>query len=170
MRNFHKFEKSRDNRGSGGGHFSGGRFGGGGRKFGGHGGSPRPMYPATCSRCGQNCEVPFKPTGERPVFCKKCFQSQGGPGPRFAPKSFSGGRGAGQVGSQAIGIASGPASSGVAKAQFDSLNAKLDKILAMLAATKAAETSPVAGLEIKNKKPVAKKITASAKKSRAKKK
>ena len=34
---------------------------------------PREMHKATCSECGQECEVPFKPSDGRPVFCKDCF-------------------------------------------------------------------------------------------------
>jgi len=33
----------------------------------------RPMYAVICYGCGENCEVPFKPSGNRPVFCRKCF-------------------------------------------------------------------------------------------------
>lgn len=32
-----------------------------------------PMHKATCSDCGRACEVPFRPTGEKPVFCRDCF-------------------------------------------------------------------------------------------------
>lgn len=32
----------------------------------------REMHKAVCSKCGKNCEVPFKPTEGRPVFCKEC--------------------------------------------------------------------------------------------------
>ncbi|MBN1274725.1 hypothetical protein JXA12_00325 [Candidatus Woesearchaeota archaeon] len=35
---------------------------------------PREMHKATCSECGKECEVPFKPTDGRPVYCKDCFQ------------------------------------------------------------------------------------------------
>lgn len=47
-----------------------GNRGGGGfrRDFG-----PREMHKATCSECGAECEVPFKPTEGRPVFCKDCY-------------------------------------------------------------------------------------------------
>ena len=31
------------------------------------------MYKAKCTRCGEECEVPFEPDNERPVLCKKCF-------------------------------------------------------------------------------------------------
>jgi CxxC-x17-CxxC domain-containing protein len=43
---------------------------GGGGGFGG----PREMHPAKCSDCGKDCEVPFKPTEGRPVYCRDCFQ------------------------------------------------------------------------------------------------
>jgi len=26
-----------------------------------------------CSDCKKECEVPFKPSGDRPVYCKECF-------------------------------------------------------------------------------------------------
>ena len=34
---------------------------------------PREMHKATCSDCGKECEVPFKPTEGRPVYCNECF-------------------------------------------------------------------------------------------------
>ena len=34
---------------------------------------PREMFKATCAECGKECEVPFKPSGDRPVYCKECF-------------------------------------------------------------------------------------------------
>jgi CxxC-x17-CxxC domain-containing protein len=36
------------------------------------------MHHATCADCGDGCEIPFKPTGNRPVFCSDCFDKQGG--------------------------------------------------------------------------------------------
>jgi CxxC-x17-CxxC domain-containing protein len=29
-----------------------------------------------CSDCGKECEVPFKPSGDRPVYCKECFSKR----------------------------------------------------------------------------------------------
>ena len=53
----------------------GGRGGGrGGFGRGGGFGGPREMHKAVCSDCGQECEVPFKPTEGRPVYCRDCFQ------------------------------------------------------------------------------------------------
>ncbi len=68
--------------GRGGGGFRGERgegrsFGGGGFRSGGGGGGfsgPREMHKAVCSSCQQECEVPFKPTEGRPVYCRDCFQ------------------------------------------------------------------------------------------------
>ena len=33
---------------------------------------------AICSQCHKECEVPFKPTGDRPVYCSDCFSKQEG--------------------------------------------------------------------------------------------
>jgi CxxC-x17-CxxC domain-containing protein len=34
---------------------------------------PREMHKTTCSECKKDCEVPFKPTAGKPVFCKECY-------------------------------------------------------------------------------------------------
>lgn len=34
---------------------------------------PREMHKATCAECKEECEVPFKPSGDRPVYCRDCF-------------------------------------------------------------------------------------------------
>lgn len=72
--------RSGGNYSSGGGGYSGGSGGGysGGRggSRGGFGGGPRQMFPAVCASCGQQTEVPFKPSGNRPVYCRECFQAQ----------------------------------------------------------------------------------------------
>jgi CxxC-x17-CxxC domain-containing protein len=45
-------------------------FDGGGRRFDS---GPREMHDAVCSECGQACQVPFKPTEGKPVYCRDCF-------------------------------------------------------------------------------------------------
>ena len=35
--------------------------------------SQREMYPATCAACGAETQVPFRPSGARPVYCSDCF-------------------------------------------------------------------------------------------------
>lgn len=37
---------------------------------------PREMHKAVCSECGQECEVPFKPTEGKPVYCKECYMKR----------------------------------------------------------------------------------------------
>ncbi|MBU4256022.1 MAG: hypothetical protein L6265_03830 [Thermoplasmatales archaeon] len=36
--------------------------------------SPREMHKATCADCKKECEVPFKPSGDKPVYCRECYQ------------------------------------------------------------------------------------------------
>jgi len=42
----------------------------------GFGNSSREMFKATCAACKKPCEVPFKPSGDRPVYCKECFSKK----------------------------------------------------------------------------------------------
>ncbi len=35
--------------------------------------SQREMYPAVCAACGVDTMVPFRPSGDRPVYCSDCF-------------------------------------------------------------------------------------------------
>ena len=66
-----------DSGGSGysGGGYSGGGYSGGGRS-GGYSSGPREMFSATCSSCGKEALVPFRPSGAKPVYCSDCFQTQ----------------------------------------------------------------------------------------------
>ena len=70
--------------------------GGGGYGGGGGGGSyssgPRQMYPAKCASCGRDTEVPFQPRGDRPVYCRDCFQQQQTSGGYGGGRGGSGGR------------------------------------------------------------------------------
>jgi CxxC-x17-CxxC domain-containing protein len=60
----------RDDRGSRGGGRSSGGFGGGRSSSG------RPeMFPAVCDQCGKDCQVPFRPSGDKPVYCSECFEN-----------------------------------------------------------------------------------------------
>jgi CxxC-x17-CxxC domain-containing protein len=59
---------------SGAGYSSSGGAGGYGASRGGGGSrGPREMFAATCSSCGQETEVPFRPTSGKPVYCSACF-------------------------------------------------------------------------------------------------
>jgi len=68
------FRKNKPQRSFGGNRDGGNRrFGGNNNRFGND--RPREMHKATCSDCGKECEVPFKPTGDKPVRCRECFQA-----------------------------------------------------------------------------------------------
>lgn len=79
------------------------------------------MHRAVCDECGRECEVPFKPTGDRPVYCNNCFKKNESGGPkrseRDSGKSYGG---------------SHSGNSGDFQKQFDILNKKLDQILKAL--------------------------------------
>jgi len=36
---------------------------------------PREMHKAVCAECGKECEVPFKPDGSKPVYCRECYSN-----------------------------------------------------------------------------------------------
>jgi len=56
----------------------------------------REMFDAKCGDCGTDCQVPFQPKQDRPVYCRECFQNhkpeprQGG---RFGGRSGGNDRG-----------------------------------------------------------------------------
>jgi CxxC-x17-CxxC domain-containing protein len=127
---------NRDNRGGG---RSFGR-----RSFGDRGGrgdrGDRQMFSATCSECGKECQVPFKPTGAKPVYCSECFEKRGGG--MDSRRSGGGDRGDRRPQSNA---------------QLEAINTKLDKILSILEPTKikAIEVPKVEKeIEIVPEKPV----------------
>ena len=42
-------------------------------RYGDAGYGYRQIFPAICAECGQETEVPFKPSGDRPVYCRNCY-------------------------------------------------------------------------------------------------
>jgi CxxC-x17-CxxC domain-containing protein len=43
---------------------------------GGHRGTSLEMFEITCDKCGKKSEVPFKPSGGKPVYCRDCFKRE----------------------------------------------------------------------------------------------
>lgn len=103
------------------------------------------MFDATCAKCGKKCEVPFRPTGDKPVYCSQCFD-KGGNTSGKAPDQF--------------------------KQQFEILNSKLDRILKALNQTESTQTPKAEKKELEAKKNKTEKTSAKpiAKKTKAKKK
>ncbi len=158
MGNFNKENKFSGGRGgkkSGGRSFGGDR--GGKRGFGGGRDRDRPdMHNAKCSDCGNNCEVPFRPTGDKPVFCSDCFKNKGSDNPRNS-------RDGGKRDSRPHFAGKYPSKGGDRKegsdykAQFEILNTKLDKILRALSSDTSKEPSKVVATESKKFKKTPKK-------------
>ena len=46
------------------------------RGRGGNGFRERTYTRVICADCGKECEIPFKPSGDRPVYCKECFSKR----------------------------------------------------------------------------------------------
>jgi CxxC-x17-CxxC domain-containing protein len=92
------------------------------------------MHKAVCDECGKDCEVPFRPSGDKPIFCSDCFERKGGGGLKRSKKDDTNKQLLEQVGS---------------------LNAKLDRILKVIES--GVEKKPV------SKKTEAKKVVKSAK-------
>ena len=93
---------------------------GGGRSFGGD----REMFKAVCDNCGKDCEVPFRPTSGKPVYCSDCFEKMGGGSDRGERRERP-------ERSEFPGRSQAPRFN-QDKVPFDALNAKLDKILRLL--------------------------------------
>lgn len=36
----------------------------------------RQLHEVVCSACGQPAQVPFQPSGDRPVYCRDCYMKQ----------------------------------------------------------------------------------------------
>ncbi len=112
--------------------FGGGSSGGGG---GGYDRSDRPsvMHPATCSTCGVDCEVPFRPNGSKPVLCKGCFNKGGSNSWEADGKRFSSNSGYDKKPAFKRDFqASAPQAPDNIKKQLDSIEAKLNQILEFL--------------------------------------
>ena len=95
---------------------SGGRRYGGGA-FRGRDSGRREMHKAVCSECGNDCEVPFRPSGDKPIFCSNCFEGKERPSRRS-----SGGPGSGTRDN----------TNKLLLEQLGSVNAKLERILKVL--------------------------------------
>ncbi len=46
------------------------------------------MTKVICSDCGKECEVPFKPTSSKPVYCSDCFSKHKGSSDKFSNRDF----------------------------------------------------------------------------------
>lgn len=113
-------------------------------------GSARPtLYKAVCSKCGKDCEVPFRPSGDKPVFCRDCFRENGGADARRSDER-----------SVRPVFDNRSTENAYNKEQFIALNTKLDRILHILESAispKEEVVTPAEAVIPEKKKRVAKK-------------
>nr|MBA4404897.1 hypothetical protein [Nanoarchaeum sp.] len=113
---------------SSGGSF-GGRSAGRGGGFGGRatrraGKKSFEMFDVVCDKCGKDCQVPFKPTNDKPVYCSDCFSKKEESGNEYGSRKTSDSRPRSRDRpTQSVGMT---------KEQFNNINAKLDKIIQIL--------------------------------------
>ncbi len=123
------------------------------------------MYNAICADCRKTCQVPFKPNGMKPVYCKDCFGKNGGQvTPReSSPKSY---------GQNTRSFASAPRPFVETKKDdgqtklLESLNTKLDKLinLAERVISKGALSESIKEIVASEEKAKTKKVSKKAKK------
>ena len=97
---------------------------------------PVEMHSAVCENCGRECEVPFRPTSGKPVYCSNCFENQrsnldsgnSGNSGRFERRNFERPR--------------NEQSTSPSQDKFAELNAKLDSILKLLENQKPVVKKP----------------------------
>lgn len=140
------------------------------------GGRPMEMFEATCASCGKTCEVPFRPNGKKPVYCRDCFAKNGGPaasqGPsdRFAPRMDRGPRDSHGDRNDRRSFAPAHAPSFAprqdsnkglddVKRQIEALGTKIDRLISIMGEKEAASavSTPVASAAPAKKKAAKKK-------------
>jgi CxxC-x17-CxxC domain-containing protein len=99
------------------------------RSFGGRDSDSRSMFQTKCDRCHQNCEVPFKPNGSKPVLCNNCFKSHRGED--FGQREERSFRKPSYDRPQSY---SRPPVQPNYNEKFEALNAKVDKLMKMVSA------------------------------------
>jgi len=55
---------------------NGGGYSRGGYSGGGYERREREMFPAVCAQCGRETQVPFQPSGDKPVYCSECYSAR----------------------------------------------------------------------------------------------
>ena len=102
-----------------------------GKRTGRDSGRPA-MHHATCNNCGKDCEVPFKPTGGKPIYCSSCFDKSQHDGPKKygrerSDRNFK----SGDSRKRSFGNTNENDTDQLKK-EFEILNKKLDNILEIL--------------------------------------
>lgn len=90
------------------------------------------MHKTTCSNCGKDCEVPFRPTGEKPVYCSDCFRTMSANNDKRSDAPFTRKPSFDRDRSSSSDRSSRFPAMPHNREQFEQLNVKLDKIIRLL--------------------------------------
>lgn len=122
------------------------------RRFGGHGGGfnrrdrgrggfnrgrdrgPVTMHQATCDQCGKPCEVPFRPTSGKPVYCDACFRGK---------KEIRDNRGRDRFSQRDYNSREASGNNNEVKKQLEILNGKMDVLIKAVGAMANTKSSVV---------------------------
>lgn len=101
--------------------------------------APKELYKTSCAKCQNACEVPFRPNGMKPVYCKDCFVRDDERAPRdsFQKKSFGSDRpsyGNDRAPSRPVAPAEDYRIGAILK-ELQSVNAKLEALSSQLSNT-----------------------------------
>ena len=137
------------------------------RRGGGGGGwdSERPeMHKATCAECGSSCEVPFRPNGEKPVYCSDCFESQKSSRPRREERGFDDRRSSDRSSPERSSAPSHSGNNDQTNNKLEKIEMKLDTLINLLSLSLhgAKGEKPAKSLETKEVKAVTKEEVSSA--------
>jgi CxxC-x17-CxxC domain-containing protein len=86
------------------------------------------LHEAICDKCGNKCDLPFEPTGNKPIYCRSCFRgtkSESGSG-SFEPRRFNDRKNDRYEDKQESNMPSASSD------ELEQINRKLDKIMKAL--------------------------------------
>ena len=155
------------NRGGGGGGYRGGNGGGrpsyGGNRGGGDRGDRREvtMHKAVCDECHKSCEVPFRPSSDKPIYCNDCFAGKRGNdggrkdfGDRGGRRDFGG--------KPSFAKPTGAPMGDDVKKQLNEMNSKLDRLVSVIEKMTLPKESTKVVVSKPIEKVAAKKVVAKA--------
>lgn len=99
----------------------------GGKSYGADRREAVQKFDAICSSCGKACQVPFRPNGKLPVYCKECFDS-----PRKPGMGAGAGKPTGKIFSTNDSASGGGKTIADLTRQIAAMNTKIDTMLEIL--------------------------------------
>jgi len=153
MGNFQRGDRS-GNRNGGFRNNNGGRGGFGG----GRGGGAVTMHKAVCDEGHKTCEVPFRPSNDKPIYCNECFSGKRDDNDRGGKRDFSSRGPKREFGNKSSVNSFGKQSDGLdeVKKQFGEISIKLDKLISAIDKLTGLKEDKRPVVKVEAKKPISK--------------